>query len=217
MICPHCDKESSRVDFCSVCARILPAAAERSYYDVLGYDHEFLMLDAGDLEKRFFELSKLYHPDRFANKSPLEIQISHDCSAAVNNAYRTLRNPVTRAKYFVEKKFGSTEEKSAKVPMDMADQFFEIQDVLDSIRDSHETPPSETVREVREEEAMFGKKIVDLDQKLRAKFSEYDAAPADTVLQEMQEILSERSYIRSFLRQIDRVLNPEEEDVEEES
>lgn len=216
MICPHCSEDAAAVDFCSHCGRILPTPPERSYYQVLGYDREFLTMDAADLEKRFFDLSKRYHPDRFANKSSQEVQFSHEHSSAVNNAYRTLKNPISRAKYFVEKKFGSTEEKSAKVPMDMADLFFEVQDVLDTIRDSNGSPPEAAVQEVRDAESMLRIKIVDLEKQLDAKFSEYDAAPQDRVLENMQDILSERSYIRSFLRQIDRVLNREEEDLEEE-
>ncbi len=62
------------------------------------------------------------------------MQFSHDWSSAVNNAYRTLKNPVSRAKYLVEKEFGSIEEKIGKVPVDMAEAFFEIQDVMDTIR-----------------------------------------------------------------------------------
>lgn len=216
MICPHCSEEASAVDFCSKCRHILPASPDRSHYDVLGYDQEFLTINEADLEKRFFDLSKKYHPDRFATKSPQEVQFSHEHSSAVNNAYRTLRNPISRAKYFVEKRFGSTEEKSAKVPMDMADLFFEVQDVLDTIREANGAPPDAAVKEVRDAESMLRSKIVELEKHLDSKFSEFDAAPQDRVLESMKDILSERSYIRSFLRQIDRVLNREEEDLEEE-
>lgn len=212
MICPNCSENVSDVDFCSKCNHILPPAPERSHYEVLGYDREFLLVDQVDLEKRFFDLSKIFHPDRFASKSSQEVQFSHEHSSAVNNAYRTLKNPISRAKYFVEKRFGSTEEKSAKVPMDMADLFFEVQDVLDTIRESNGAPPEAAVQQVRDAESMLRTKIVDLDRQLDAKFSEYDAAPQDRVLENMQDILSERSYIRSFLRQMDRVLNREEEE-----
>src|SRR3990172_3147008 len=125
MRCPHCEKEVTQAEeFCPHCRRILPVSGEVSHYTVLGYDRDILNIDLVDLEKRFFELSKKFHPDRFANKTSLEIQLSHDRSSAVNNAYRALKNPVTRAKYLVEREMGSIEEKSAKVPSDIADTFF---------------------------------------------------------------------------------------------
>jgi molecular chaperone HscB len=179
---------------------------QESHYQVLGYDREILNLDLADLEKRFFRLSKKFHPDRFASKSPQEIQISHDRSSAVNNAYRTLKDPVSRAKYIVEKELGSIEEKSAKVPVEMADMFFEIQDVLDTIRESNGSPPENAVREVRKAEEDLIQKVKELEAGLSAKFSDYDQTRDKKTVEEIKEILSERSYIKSFLRQVDSVM-----------
>ncbi len=119
----------------------MPAIPDRTHYTVLGYEKELLSLDPQDLEQRFFQMSKRFHPDRFAAKSEDEIRYSHDHSSAINNAYRTLKNPISRAKYAVEKELGSIEEKSAGVPADMADLFFEVHDHLDAIRDANGSPP----------------------------------------------------------------------------
>ena len=209
MICPHCNQKSEADEFCSNCGVILPLSAEKSHYEVLGYDREILDLDLADLEKRFFRLSKKFHPDRFASKGPLVIQISHDRSSAVNNAYRTLKDPISRAKYIVEKELGSIEEKSAKVPMEMADLFFEIQDVLDTIRESDGNPPENAVREVQKAEEELIQKVKELEAGLNAKFSDYDQKRDKQTVEQIKEILSERSYIKSFLRQVDSVMGRE--------
>ena len=51
--CPHCNQEVNTAEFCPKCGRILPIPETESYYEVLGYDREFLVLDLADLEKRF--------------------------------------------------------------------------------------------------------------------------------------------------------------------
>ncbi|HSP07746.1 MAG TPA: Fe-S protein assembly co-chaperone HscB [Acidobacteriota bacterium] len=201
--CPHCGETVPLAGFCERCKRILPPA-ERSYWEVLGYDREIMNLDPADLEKRFFELSRKFHPDRFASKSALEVQVSHDHSSAVNNAYRTLKDPVARAGCLVERKLGAVSEKSAKVPPEMAEFFFEVQEYLEEIRHSGGNPPENAVREVRKAEETLGEKVKDLDARLQASFLEYDASPDIRIVEEMKEILAERSYIKSFQREMGR-------------
>ncbi len=207
--CPHCGEEGHAAEFCPRCGRILPVPESESYYKVLGYDRESPVINLADLEKRFFELSKKFHPDRFASKSALELQISHDRSSAINNAYRMLKDPITRAKYFVEKELGSIEEKSATVPPDMADLFFEIQDVLDTIRESAGHPSESAVKEVEKAETELIQKVNELEKNLESTFSEYDAVPNKKTVENIKQILSERSYIKSFLRQVDSVMKDE--------
>jgi Fe-S protein assembly co-chaperone HscB len=205
MNCPHCEIEIPNGEFCPKCGKILPPQ-ERSHYNVLGFSEEILSVDLPVLEKRLFELNKKFHPDRFANKTPLEMQFAHDHSSAVNNAYRILKDPVSRAKYVVEKNLGSIEEKSAHVPAEMAEFFFEIHDVLDTIKDSDGHPSESDLAQVKTAEKQLNAKLKELDDHLMEKFYAYDAEPDKKHLQLIKDILSERSYIKSFLRQIDNVL-----------
>ena len=211
VFCPHCSRESEPGEFCSSCGRVLPVLSQESYYLVMGDENEFLKLDLADLEKRFFELSKKFHPDRFATKSALELQISHDRSSAVNNAYRILRDPVARAKYMVERELGSIEEKSSKVPVEMSDLFFEVHESLDLIRESEGDPPEHAVAEVQKAEEELVQKVKELEEQLQEKFLEYDRGRERQTIEQIKEILSQRSYIKSFLRQVDGVLRREED------
>jgi molecular chaperone HscB len=193
-------------EFCPFCSRILPVGGDRSPYQVLGYEKENLNIDTEDLEKRLFELSKKFHPDRFAGKSAEEIQFSHDHSSAINNAYRILKNPISRAKYAVERELGSIEEKSASVPVDMADLFFEVHDHLDTIQESNGNPPADALKAVEQAETELREKVRALEKDLKEKFDRYDEKPEREWIEQMKEILSHRSYIQSFLRQIDNTL-----------
>lgn len=182
---------------------------DRSPYEVLGYEKIHLSVDPQDLERRFFQLCKKFHPDRFAGKSQQENAFSHDHSSAINNAYRTLKNPILRAKYLVEKELGNIEEKSASVPPDMADLFFEVHDHLDVIQDSNGNAPASSIEAVAKAESELKSTVVDLEKQLLRAFTEYDQEPGRKSVEQMKEILSHRSYIQSFLRQIDNVLGRE--------
>jgi DNA-binding NtrC family response regulator len=60
-------------------------------------DPEERQVDTGILEKRFRELSLQLHPDRFAHADARERRMSLEQSSALNQAYRTLRDPERRA------------------------------------------------------------------------------------------------------------------------
>ena len=72
-----------------------------TYYEALGLEPR-LSLDADDLKKRFYERSRQWHPDRFSRASTAEQQKALDMTAMLNDAFRTLRDPVTRAEYFLK-------------------------------------------------------------------------------------------------------------------
>ena len=57
--------------FCPQCSRILALGRHGDYFSFLGLPRR-LVIDAGDLERRFRELSRKFHPDYFYNASPTE-------------------------------------------------------------------------------------------------------------------------------------------------
>ncbi len=54
------------------------------------------------LQKRYYELSRELHPDRFMRKPEAERQKALDLSSTLNDAYRTLKDPLKRAHYVLE-------------------------------------------------------------------------------------------------------------------
>ena len=85
----------------------------------------------------------------------------------------------------------------------MADFFFEIHDILDAIRESEGKPPETAVQEVENAERDLTAKVKELDLDLEQQFANYDQTRDRQIVEKMKEILSERSYIKSFLRQIE--------------
>ena len=99
--CWQCGKPTSEALFCPHCNALQPPPAD--YYRLLGLPEDQLNLNSDDLQRRFYELSRLLHPDRFMRKPEIERQYSLDAASVLNDAYRSLRDPVKRALYVLKK------------------------------------------------------------------------------------------------------------------
>ncbi len=73
------------------------------YFDAFDLEPA-LSLDAEDLKKRFYERSRQWHPDKFSRASIAEQEKALEMTAVLNDAFRTLRDPVARAEYFLKEK-----------------------------------------------------------------------------------------------------------------
>ena len=59
-------------------------------------------IDAGNLEQTYRALAARFHPDKFASASAFEQKQAVMMSSAINDAYRTLKNPIDRAAYLLK-------------------------------------------------------------------------------------------------------------------
>jgi len=59
-------------------------------------------LDGAALEAAYRDIQARVHPDRFAHAGDAERRASMQWTTRVNEAYRTLKSPVTRAQYLLE-------------------------------------------------------------------------------------------------------------------
>src|SRR6476646_9891114 len=90
-------------------------------------------VDAADLEQRFRTLSRQFHPDYFYNATPAERRASLERSSYLNDAYRTLRNPVARIEYLLGLEGFSpraSEKTSAQVPSTLLEEVFALNEEL---------------------------------------------------------------------------------------
>ncbi|MDR2113118.1 MAG: Fe-S protein assembly co-chaperone HscB [Candidatus Accumulibacter sp.] len=63
----------------------------------------FFRIDSLALDKRFRELLTRVHPDRFTQAGESERRVSLQWSTRINEAYQTLKNPLTRARYLLDR------------------------------------------------------------------------------------------------------------------
>ena len=93
-------------------------ASSSDLFGLLGLPAQF-DLDPAVIEQAFFEKSKQTHPDRFP---PAERNRALIASRAVNDAYKTLKNPVGRAEYLLARAgvtIGSNEQVEPELLMEI--------------------------------------------------------------------------------------------------
>jgi molecular chaperone HscB len=171
------------------------------YFELFGLAPK-LSLDVRDLERRFYALSRKLHPDRFLRATPAEREQSNQASALLNDAYRTLRNPVTRAEYML-KRSGLEAAESKQAPPELLEEVFELNELLEEVtRGGEEARPRLDAAWRR-----FRGLLDDADAMLESLSERYDArdgaAPG-----EIRAVLIRRRYIANLLAQADRVLVP---------
>lgn len=70
------------------------------FFAALGLARTF-QVDLTELEKRYFEAQRRFHPDRLVGKSPAERQHAISQSMLANEAYETLKEPLKRARHLL--------------------------------------------------------------------------------------------------------------------
>src|SRR6266702_4267223 len=130
--------------FCPHCSKIQPPTGG-DYFSVFGLEPR-LDLDLGSLEHEFHRLSRKLHPDRFARAHENEKQWSLADTALLNDAYRTLKDPLHRTEYLLklhgaeigEEHSGKDRPKSdmgmSRVPADLLEEVFDLNMQLEEMR-----------------------------------------------------------------------------------
>src|SRR5262245_38765908 len=118
---------------CTACDALQPVADGADLFAILGLPRR-LTVDAADLERRYHEASRRVHPDRHSTAGDRERELSLAASAAVNRAYRTLRDPVARGRYWLELHGTRVAERGQQVPPALVAEVFETQETLEALR-----------------------------------------------------------------------------------
>ena len=100
IICWSCQKAAGDDGFCVGCGAVQPPDGRADYFRVLGIAPSFAV-DEAALERRYKELTKALHPDRFARSDPQARRASLGRSVQLNEAWRCLKDPVRRAEYLL--------------------------------------------------------------------------------------------------------------------
>jgi len=182
----------------------------KDFYEFFGIDRK-LALDTDALQKRFYELSRTWHPDHFSRKSSSEQEQALEATAILNDGYRTLRDPVKRAEYLLtEEGFPIGEQRSKDVPPELLEEVFELNMTLEELKggDDSARPQLESAK------ANFLNLRAQIDHDLDALFAKYDAAESQSetarqALHEVRGVLNRRRYIENLIRDVDRALNPQ--------
>ena len=134
--CWRCQQRTGLSPFCLTCEAPQPLTADVDHFVVLGLPRR-LDLDPADLERRYHDASRRVHPDRHQTGSERERGLSLAASAALNRAYRTLRDPVARGRYWLELHGDAIGRANNRVPAGLAERVFAFQEQLADLRAGH--------------------------------------------------------------------------------
>ena len=181
------------------------------FFQVFGLERR-LAVDTAALQRRFYELSRQWHPDFHQAQPPAEQAQALEESARVNAAYRALRDPIARVEYLIRLEEGrQTREGAAvkpKAPPDLLAEMFEIQESLEEARSG--VPDEATRATLTEQRDGLRSRMTDAERRLTGPLSQaWDgAAPADrsAALGALKEALATRAYLRTVIDDLSAAL-----------
>jgi molecular chaperone HscB len=216
--------------FCESCGKVQPPVPV-DYFTFFGLPPK-LNLDVAALEKSFYELSRRLHPDLNARAGSKEQEWSLEQSSLLNDAYRTLRDPIKRTEYLLhlegvvleEQSKSATEQarvsgalKKQIVPPDLLEEVFELNMQLEELRTNKkmgEDDPAliaEIAKQKLSLEAMHEALLEELQTYSNIWDSLIGSAHASSeeraqATAKMVDVLNRRNYIRNLLRDVTAAL-----------
>jgi molecular chaperone HscB len=107
-------------------------------FDVLGLSPSF-DLRPEVLERRYRDLQRALHPDRFATAAATERRASLARAVTVNDAYRTLRDELKRAELLIVRHGGDTSERPAQADPALLMEVMELREALQDTKAGNDT------------------------------------------------------------------------------
>jgi molecular chaperone HscB len=214
--------------FCDSCGKVQPPGPV-DYFRFFGLPRK-LNVGTKELERDFYQLSRKLHPDRYGQASEQERQWSLEKTARLNDAYRTLRDPIERTKYLLELEGMKLEEQSSAatqtaratgeekkqvVPPELLEEVFELNMQLEEVRMSkkHGAGNVQLALELKEHKEKFDAMLAESERELRklwelwdSALDRNDSAQKDAAKQKMVDLLNRRSYVRNLVRDVNEAL-----------
>ena len=181
------------------------------YFEVFGLPRR-LGIDAAELQRRFYDLSRCHHPDFHQAAPPDEQARALEASARLNAAYRALRDPIARVDYLVRLEEGRETKEGAgvkpKAPPELLEEMFEIQETLqDAQAGGLDSSARQALAAQREKLAT---RLVEIESTLAGPLSEaWDTVvPAERprLITAFKDALATRAYLRTVIEDLGAAL-----------
>jgi molecular chaperone HscB len=201
--------------------------ADQTYFEMFNLPRK-LTIDTAALERDFYKLSRKLHPDLYARKSAEEQAWSLRQSSLLNDAYRSLKDPVARTAYLLKLEGIRIEDentenrnpqaKQNRVPADLLEEVFELNMQLEEMRANLKMGEDDPAlrSDLERAQAQFKEMLASVDEDLHRSWAAWDAsldandsAGKNKQKDAMVALLDRRSYLRNLLREVDSVLTPQ--------
>lgn len=211
--------------FCRSCGSVQPPAPT-DYFSFFGLPRK-LNLDADRLQQQMYSLSRRLHPDVYGRATQQEQDWALEQTSKLNDAFRTLRDPVLRTEYLLriegikagEQSRQATEQartgeaKKPAVPPDLLESVFELNMQVEEFR--ADRSDANVRSEIDRAKKSFEQKLDSINSELKRCWDEWDALIArnesgegttpqerSRVLEAMVAVLNRRRYVDHLVREI---------------
>lgn len=187
---------------------------------------EKLRIDVAALEKDFYAMSRRLHPDRFASRPAAEQEAALAESSLLNDAYRTLKDPILRTQYLLklegveleEQSKAATDaaratgvEKKQVVPPELLEEVFELNMQLQEMRAAKQMGEDDPDlrRDLETAKKSFDQKMAETQAELEGLWAAWDTgddAAKARAKDAMVALLNKRSYLRNLVRDVNDAL-----------
>ena len=173
LVCWNCHERTLGTHFCSNCGKLRQLPQGTDYFALFEMPRK-LWMEMSELEQKFLRLSWKLHPDNFVNASEQEREVSLKRSSELNDAYRTLRDPIARVEYLLaiegERKEG---EKKQQAPPELLEEVFELNESLDELREAKASGEDLAALKAQLENAEknFQEKLGEVDRRRKTQFA----------------------------------------------
>jgi molecular chaperone HscB len=214
--------------FCNACGKVQPPVPV-DYFTFFGLPRK-LNLDNALLEREFYQFSRKLHPDLYSTADKREQAWSLEQSSQLNDAYRTLKDPIKRTEYLLRLEGVELEEQSKSateaarasgqvkkqvVPPDLLEEVFDLNMQLEELRMQKKVGEDDPalIEEIGRQKLELEGKHEALLEELKREWTEWDrvldsGTEADRlkVRDKMVDVLNRRSYLRNLVRDVNEVL-----------
>src|SRR6202140_2823721 len=178
LVCWNCHERAQGTHFCPSCGKLQQIAGNTDYFALFEMPRK-LWIEMNALEQKFLQLSWKLHPDNFVNAAETERELSLKRSSELNDAYRTLRDPVGRIEYLLGIEGARKEgEHKQQAPPELLEEVFELNESLDELREAKASGGDLAALKSRLESAEkgFQEKLCEVDEHLQVAAREWDVA-----------------------------------------
>jgi molecular chaperone HscB len=200
-----------------------------NYFEVFSRPRK-LNVDTAALEKAFYAQSRKLHPDRFAAKSAAEQEAALQQASQLNDAYRTLKEPIARTEYLLSLEGVQMEEQSRAAtdlaranntakkqvaPPELLEEAFELNMQLEEMRMNKKMGEADPqlAKDLHAAKTNFEGMLAGSQAELEKLWTAWDSAldvddpAAKTAARDkMVALLNRRSYIRNLVRDVNEAL-----------
>jgi len=175
--------------------------AEPTYFELLGLPRRFV-LDPHEVEDNYLRRSREVHPDFHQLGTASEQRASLEMTAALNQAYSTLRDPFRRAEYLLEREGGPSAAEHREMSAAFLEEMLELRMQIEELRGAgDQSSPGLDVLE-RQLQGRRDRLVADL----AGRFAELEGTPpgADRAdgLRQLRELLNTARYLQGLLRDL---------------